>query len=136
MTDAQRTGPPEGPTGEFIEKRLEERFRVLPVYQRYITLRVKSGDEFMPCVLGDFSKSGILFVSQAPFEADSHADCVVSIPSLLSKEVKFGIHVKYCLTKEGSSLVGAAIDTVADKMWFDIFAEIHDYIVQRQDDVY
>lgn len=136
MTDAQHTGPPEGPAGEFIEKRLEERFSVPPVYERYITLRVKSDDEFATCALGNFSRSGILFVSPAPFEADSHAECVIATPSLLSREVVFGIRVKYCLPKEGSFFVGAAIETVADRLLFDIFAEVHDYIVQRQDDVY
>ena len=90
----------------------------------------------MPCVLGNFSRSGILFVSPAPFEADSYAECVIATPSLLSREVVFGIRVKYCLPKEGSFFVGAAIETVADRLLFDIFAEIHDYIVQRQDDVY
>lgn len=136
MTEEDRTGSPIGPAGEFIEKRLEERLSVPPVYQRYITLRVKSGNEFVPCALGNFSRSGILFVSQEPFEADSHAECVIATPSLLSREVVFGIRIKYCLSKESSFFVGAAIDTVSDQLLFDIFAEVHDYIVQRQDDVY
>jgi hypothetical protein len=132
MTDEQHRDT----TGEFIEKRQEERFRVPPVYERYITLQVKSGDEFVRCILGDFSRSGVLFISPVAFQDDSHAECVISMPILLSKEVAFGIRVKYCLAREGAFFVGAAIDTVADQIRFEIFSEIHDFIVQRQDEVY
>lgn len=136
MNDEHRKDSPEEPLRDLVDKRREERFRVPPVYERYISLRVKSGDEFVTCVLGDFSRSGILFISPATFEAGSHAECIISMPILLSKEVAFGIRVKYCLAREGSFFVGAAIDTVADQIRFEIFSEIHDFIVQRQDDVY
>lgn len=136
MTDGQRKNPHEGSTGGPSERRREERFRVPPVYQRYLTLRVKSGDESVPCLLCDFSRSGILFISPTPFEDGFRTGCVISMPSLLTQEVVFSVCVKYCLAKDGSFFIGAEIDSVADQIRFEIFTEIHDYIVQRQDDVY
>ena len=127
---------PEEAEGDFVEKRWADRYRVPSVYQRYITMLVKSDADFVPVTLGDFSRSGILFMSPAPFSADSHAECLISIPQLLSKDITIGIHVKYCQPQDGSFLVGAAIDTVADAVWFEMFVEIHDFIVQRQDSVY
>src|SRR5512143_2030324 len=127
MTDEERKDPPpEGPEGDTTEKRREERYRVPSVYQRYITLRVKAGDDFSPVVLDDFSRSGILFVSPAPFEAGSTAECLISMPGVFSRDIAFGIIVKYCVPKEGAFLVGAAIDAIVDAIWFDIFVEVHD----------
>lgn len=137
MTDERRPpSPRNGSKRNFIEKRREDRFRVPSVYQRSITLRVKSSGDFETVVLGAFSRSGILFVSPAPFEAGSNAECIISIPRVLSRDIAFGITVKHCLQKEGAFFVGAAIDTVADAFWFDVFAEVHDFIMKRQDDVY
>jgi hypothetical protein len=137
MADEQR--PPStrsGSKGNFIEKRREARFPVPSVYQRSITLRVKSRGDFSTVVLGAFSRSGILFVSSAPLEAGSDAECIISMPGVLSRDIAFCITVKHCLQKDDIFLVGAAIATVADAVWFDIFAEVHDFIMKRRDDVY
>jgi hypothetical protein len=138
MTDEQRKDPPpEGPEGDITEeKRREERYRVPSLYQRYITLQVKSRDDFSPVVLDDFSRSGILFVSPAPFEVGSAAECLISMPGVFSRDIAFGIIIKYCMPNESAFLVGAAIDTVADAIWFDIFVEVHDFMKKRRDDVY
>lgn len=122
--------------GDFVEKRGADRFRVPPVYQRYINMRVRSGGDFLPVSLGDFSRSGILFVSPVSFSVDSHAECIISIPDILSRDISIGIQVKHCYSKDGSFLVGGEINTIADTVWFDVFAEIHDFIVQREGFIY
>lgn len=121
---------------DFSEKRREERYPVSAVYQRYITMKIKSGSDFVSVALSNFSRGGILFVSPVLFPPGSRAECVISIPRLLSKDISLGIHVRHCFNKENSFLVGASIETVADETWFAIFTEIHDFIIQRRDVVY
>ena len=122
--------------GDNDERRLEERYEVPAVYQRYVQLRVKSGDDFIPAVLSNFSRHGILFECPAPFDAGTHVACIIAVPRLLSQDISFGIAVKYCSKKERAFIIGAVIDTIADATWFNVFVEIHDFIVQRQDSVY
>ena len=122
--------------GDNAERRLEERYEVPAVYQRYVQLRVKSGDDFIPAVLSNFSRHGILFENTVPVDVGTHAECIISIPRLLSQDISFGIAVKYCNKKDQTFIIGAVIDTIADATWFNVFVEIHDFIVQRQDSVY
>ena len=122
--------------GDNADRRLEKRYEVPAVYQRYIQLRVKAGSNFVPAVLNNFSRHGILFECTEPFDVDTHAECVISVSLLLSRDISFGIAVKYCKKNERAFRVGAIIETVADSTWFDVFVEIHDFIVQRQDSVY
>jgi len=122
--------------GDNADRRLEKRYEVPAVYQRYIQLRVKAGNNFVPAVLNNFSRRGILFECMAPFDVDTHAECIISISRLLSRDISFGIAVKYCKKNEQAFRIGAIIETVADATWFNVFVEIHDFIVQRQDSVY
>lgn len=128
-------------TASFIEKRREEKRReeryVVPdVYQRYIALRVKSGDHHREAVLANFSRNGILFESPFPLEPGSETECIISLSRIMDREISFRINVKYCYNNNNSYIIGAAINTIADETWFDVFVEIHDFIVQRQDTVY
>ncbi len=122
--------------GDNDDRRLEKRYAVPAVYQRYIKLRVKAGNNFVSAVLNDFSRHGILFECAEPFAVGAHADCIISISRLLSREISFGIAIKYCKKNERVFRIGAIIETVADATWFNVFVEIHDFIVQRQDNVY
>ena len=122
--------------GDNADRRLEKRYEVPAVYQRYIQLRVKAGNNFVPAVLNNFSRHGILFECTEPFDVDTHAECIISISRLLSRDISFGIAVKYCKKNEQAFRIGAIIETVADATWFNVFVEIHDFIVQRQDSVY
>ena len=115
-----------------VGKRREERYTVPDSCQQYIMLRVKSGNEFVPAILGNFSRSGILFECSVPFSKGMHTECVISISLLLSREISFGIEVKYCYSDKGSYIMGASIDTISDETWFDVFVEVHDFIVVRQ----
>jgi hypothetical protein len=120
----------------FVEKRREERCPVPEVYQRYISMAVRDGETSVPAVLGNFSRHGILFESSVPFAAGAHTECTISISLLLSRDITFGIKVMYCYQNGGSHIVGASIDSISDEIWFDVFEEVHDFIVQRQGTVY
>jgi hypothetical protein len=118
-----------------VGKRREERYNVPDSFQQYIKLQVKSGDEFVPAILGNFSRSGILFECPVSFSKGMHTECVISISLLLSREISFGIEVKYCYVDKDSYIMGASIDTISDETWFDVFVEVHDFIVLRQGSV-
>jgi hypothetical protein len=124
-----------GSPEDVAEKRREKRYAVSGDVQQYVKLLVKSGNEFVPAILGNFSRNGILFECPASFSPGEHAECVIAISLLLSREISFGIEVRYCFEDHGSHITGAAIDTISDETWFDAFVEVHDLIVQRQGSV-
>ena len=130
MTDEQKKAVPGS------ERRREERHPVPAVYQRYINMKIKIDDVFVPVILHNFSSSGVLFESQMPCEMESSADCVISIPRSLSQELAFAIRVKHCQEKLTTFFVGAVIEAPVDATWFNIFREVHDFIMQRQGEVY
>jgi hypothetical protein len=137
MNDEQKKASHDsGDAGTFIEKRKEERYHVSTVYRQYIELRVKAGGAYVPVVPLNFSRHGILFESPVPLNADSSIECLISIPRLLSKDIVFGTRIKHCQKKGNSFIISAAIDTIADATWFNIFMEVHDFIVQRRDTIY
>jgi hypothetical protein len=138
MADKQKKAVPDQEPSHpsYAVPRREQRYPVTAVYQRYVSLKVKIDDVFVPVILHNFSGNGVLFESSVPFEIGSHADCAISISQSLSREISFAIRVKRCQTKSNTFLVGAVIETVADATWFRVFKEVHDYIVQRKGDVY
>jgi hypothetical protein len=131
----ERSSPAVGSQEEIAKKRREKRYDVPDACQKYIKLRVKSGNEFVPAILGNFSRNGILFECPVSFSQGEHTECIISISLLLSREISFGIEVKYCYADHGSHITGASIDTISDEIWFDVFAEVHDFIVLRQGSV-
>jgi hypothetical protein len=135
--EPKKTDPDSEPSNaHYAGRRREQRHPVPAVYQRYIHLKVKIGDDFVPVILLNFSGSGVLFESSVPLERESSAGCVISIPWSLSREIAFDIRVKHCEKENSTFFVGAAIEKTADATWFDVFREVHDYIMQRQGDVY
>jgi len=128
----EKNSPDVGSQEKIAEKRKEKRYNVPRTCQQYIKLQVKSGNEFVPAVLGNFSRNGILFECPMSFSQGEHTECIISISLLLSREITFGIEVKYCYADHGSHITGASIDSIADEVWFDFFVEVHDFIVLRQ----
>ncbi len=116
------------------EKRREERHDIPVSCQKYIKLQVKDGNEFVPAILGNFSRNGILFECPVEFSKGTRTQCVLSI-SLLSREISFTIEVMYCYADNGSHIMGASIDSISDNQWFDVFVEVHDFIVLRKGQV-
>jgi hypothetical protein len=138
MVDEQKKDgtDPEFSNTSYAVPRREQRLPVPAVYQRYIHLKVKIDNVFVPSILHNFSGIGILFESQGPFEIESYVDCVISIFQALSREIAFGIRVKHCEKKDNAFYVGAAIETADNATWFNIFKEVHDFIMLRKGDVY
>jgi PilZ domain len=114
------------------EQRREERYNVPEAYKGYIKLNVKNRNEFVPAILGNFSRNGILFECPVSFDKGMRTECMLAISLLLSREISFGIEVKYCYADKGSYIMGASIDTISDEVWFDVFVEVHDFIVLRK----
>jgi hypothetical protein len=135
--EPKKAGPdPEPSKTQYAVPRREPRHPVPAAYQRYFHLKVKIGDDFVPVILHNFSGSGILFESRVPFGIEASAGCVISIPWSLSREIAFAIRVKHCEKENNAFFVGAAIEKAVDATWFDVFREVHDYIMQRQGNVY
>jgi hypothetical protein len=127
----ERNSPAVGPQEELAEKRREKRYDVSNAFQKYIKLKVKSGNEFVPAILANFSRNGILFECPVSFSQGEHVECVLSLSFLLYREISFSIEVKYCYADHGSHISGASIDTISDEFWFDAFVEVHDFIMLR-----
>ena len=133
MADKREISAPGGGSQEEIaERRREKRYDVAAALHKYIKLQVKSGNEVVPAILGNFSRNGILFECPLSFNQGEHAECVMTISLKHSREISFGIDVKYFYADHGSHITGASIDTISDEKWFDAFVDAHDQIVQRQ----
>ncbi len=134
--EMKKRSPDARPEGGREERRSDERYSIPAVYRRYIQLRVRKGEESIDSILNNFSRHGILFESPLPYAIGTQTDCILSIPRLLSHDIELGLEVKFCRREADSFLVGAAIETIADETWFNVFVEIHDFILQRQDTIY
>jgi hypothetical protein len=119
--------------GDLLEKRVDERYRVPAVYKQHVKLQVRCGKTCEHVEIGNFSRRGILFVSPVRMEMDSPVDCVISISQWLAKEVSFNARIKHCVENNGSFLIGANIESVPDANWFEVFAEVHDFVMRQHD---
>jgi hypothetical protein len=128
----ERSSPAVGSQEENAEKRRKKRYDVSDACRQYITLKVKSGNEFVSAILGNFGRNGILFECPVSFSWGEHVECIISISLPLSSEVSFGVEIKYCYADHGSHILRASIDTISDEVWFDAFVKMHDFIVLRQ----
>ncbi len=137
MTDEQdKAGRARDATEGFLIKRRDARYQVPDIYRRSIGLKVKSGEGFLPANLINFSRNGVMLSSAAPLEIESLTECVISAPLFMTREISFSFRVKYCRPASGSFEIGAEIETVADATWFDIFTEVHDFIIERIGTIY
>ncbi len=135
MTDQKRTSSGTGSKESFVEKRRDERYAVPDNCKGYITLQIKTGNHYLPAILANFSRSGILFEIGAPLEAGSETECVMSVSLLVARDVSFKIRVKYCFKDSNSYIIGAAVNGISDENWFDVFVEIHEIISVNKDSV-
>jgi hypothetical protein len=116
------------------ERREEKRHVVPELYRKYITLKVRedTGD-YVPVKLLDFSPRGIRMKSPYEIPVDSAIECLISAPKSITKEVPFIGEIKYCILDEfdGDYLIGAEIIETSDRLGFEIFSEVHDFIKER-----
>jgi hypothetical protein len=117
-----------------VERRKGERYIMPEIYRKYILFKVKkvSGD-FVDAELFNFSPRGVSIKSRSRFTVDSAIECLISVPKSLTKEIPFTGKIKYCIQDEpgGDYLIGAEIIQTSDKVWFDLFSKIHDFIKER-----
>jgi hypothetical protein len=120
------------------ERRKGERLVVPDLYRKYVTFKVKeiSGD-FADAELFNFSPHGIRIRSRYELPFGSTIECLVSVPKSLTKEIPFKGKIKYCIQEEpmGNYLIGAEIIETGDKLAFDLFLKIHDFMKERIDGI-
>ena len=122
-----------------MERRKGERHIVPEIYRKYITFKVKkaSGD-FVDAELFNFTPNGIRIKSGYELPFDSIIECMVSVPKSLTKQISFTGRVKYCILEEpmGNYLIGVEIIKAGDKVWFDLFSKVHDFIKGRIGEIF
>ena len=114
------------------ERRKERRCPVPAIYRKYITMETDGSD----VCLVDFSKSGIGFVTLRELKVGTLIDCVLSAPRSLSQKVKLTVEIRFCREINGEYIIGSLIKKVDDELWFDLFQEVHDYILHHEDEFY
>ncbi len=123
-----------------MEERREEKRHVVPeIYRKYITLKVKGASgEFDLVKLLNFSPKGIRIKSSAEMPVRSVIECLIAAPQSITKEIPFIGVVKYCNEdeSEGDYLIGAEIVETSDRLGFEIFSEVHDFIKERMGDIF
>jgi len=122
-----------------IERREEERHVVPEIYRKYIALKVRGASgKFVPVKLLDFSPKGIRMKSSYGIPVHSPIECLISAPKSITKEIPFIGEIKYCIQDEleGDYLMGAEIIETSDRLGFEIFSEVHDFIKERMGDIF
>ena len=122
-----------------IERREEERHVVPEIYRKYITLKVRGASgEFMPVKLLDFSPKGIRMKSSYGIPVHSAIECLISAPQSITKEIPFIGEIKYCIQDEVEEdyLMGAEIIETTDRLGFEIFSEVHDFMKERMGEIF
>jgi len=114
------------------ERRKEQRYPVPAIYQKYITIEAYGNDI---CLI-DFSRSGLGFVSLKELKVGTCIDCVLSAPRSLSQKVRLTVEVRFCKEISDEYVIGSLIKKVEDELWFDLFQEVHDYILKHGDEFY
>jgi hypothetical protein len=121
------------------ERREEKRHVVPELYRKYITLKVREDTgEYVPVKLLDFSPRGIRMKSSYEIPVDSAIECLISAPKSITKEVPFIGEIKYCIQDEfeGDYVIGAEIIETSDRLGFEIFSEVHDFIKERMGEIF
>jgi hypothetical protein len=120
------------------ERRKGERLVLPDPYRKDITFKFRgvSGD-FADAELFNFSPHGIRIRSRYELPFGSTIECLVSVPKSLTKEIPFRGKIKYCIQEEpmGKYVIGAEIIETGDKLAFDLFSKIHDFMKERIDGI-
>ena len=118
------------------EKRREERHPIPPVYQKYIKLKMQSGQEYLQATLLDFSEHGIMLKSIVPFSPGQVVECVATVPKSLTRMVLFKAVIRHCEPSDEDFIIGAEIQSVSDETWFRVFKKILAFIKERENAVF
>jgi hypothetical protein len=122
-----------------MERRKGERHVLAEMYRKYITFKIKevSGD-FVDAELFNFSPKGIRIRSRHELPFDSTIECLISVPKSFTKEIPFTGRIKYCIQEErmGDYLSGVEIIETGDKIAFELFLKVDDFIKERIGDIF
>ena len=122
-----------------LERRERERHVVPEIYRKYITLKVREASgEFVPVKLLDFSPKGIRMRSSYEIPVDSVIECLIAAPKSITKEIPFIGEIKYCIQdeSEGDYVIGAEVVETSDRLGFEVFSEVHNFIKERMGDIF
>jgi hypothetical protein len=114
--------------GIAAERRREKRYPLPEIYQTFIRMEIQCPGGPLAGQLIDFSRKGLQFLSSAPLEPGSLAECVLSTRRLATEKTAFSMKIKYCIEKEGAFTIGARIEDVADEESFNVFNTIYTFI--------
>lgn len=115
-----------------IDNRKDERHEIPDPCRKYLTFTVGHEREQVPAVIGNFSRSGILFECSRRFTEGDRAECCLRLNKADPREITFGIAVKYCYENKGTFIIGASVHAISKDKWFDAFEQLFDMIVTRQ----
>jgi hypothetical protein len=115
-----------------IDKRHEERHELPDPCRKYLTFTVTHQEEPVAAVIGNFSRNGILFECSQRFAAGDRTVCCLRLNKANSREITFGIEVRYCYENKGSFIIGASVHAISQDKWFDAFEQLFDMIVTRK----
>lgn len=122
-----------------MERRKGERHVVPEIYRKYITFKIRevSGD-FVDAELFNFSPNGIRIKTRYELPLNSIIECLISVPKSFTKVIPFTGKIKYCIQEEpmGDYFIGAEVIETGDKIAFELFLKIHDFIRERIGDIY
>ena len=122
-----------------MEKRKEQRYIMPEIYRKHITFKArKASGDLVDVELFNFSPKGVSIKSRYGLPVHSTIKCLIAAPKFLSKEIPFTGKIKYCFKEErgGDYLMGAEIMRADDKVWFEVFLKIHDFIKERIGSIY
>ncbi|GAB4390874.1 MAG: hypothetical protein Kow0025_25870 [Thermodesulfovibrionales bacterium] len=122
--------------GYLPERRKSRRFQVPEIYQKYVMLKMETGEGYLDVALFDFSEHGIKIVSPVPLKPGSLVGFVISAPDSMSQRVHFKARIRQCFEQEGWHIAGAEIEEVEEEIWFRVFKKVHDFIHQRAGEVF
>ena len=115
-----------------IGNRKEQRHEIPDPCREYLTFTVQHEKEQVTAVIGNFSRNGILFECRRQFIVGERTECCLRLNKANSREIKFGIEVRYCYESKGTFITGASIHAISQDKWFDAFEQLFDMIVARQ----
>ncbi len=121
-----------------MERRRGERLVFPDPYRKYITFKVREiSGEFVDAELFNFSPHGIRIRSRYELPFNATIECLVSAPESFAKEIPFKGKIKYCIQEEpmGNYLIGVEVIETGDKIAFELFLKVHDFIKERIGDI-
>ncbi|MBE9541205.1 MAG: PilZ domain-containing protein [Proteobacteria bacterium] len=119
-----------------IEKRSGKRHLIPEINRKYIQMEMQDSDAFIQVYLIDFSLHGLRFLSPVKQDVGSTIACKLSIPNSMSQVVLLKVDIRHIEEAEGGYILGGEIADVDDTIWLEMFKQVHDFISEREGEVY